>query len=305
MAIEHSLKQVIAINIKEWATSSFFLFSSPSNRLYYLYIITFFIIAIFFTKQRRELLSLEYWFNKSTLFDYKIYAFNSVLKLLFITPVLISVFTITKTILSFLYSLFPNFQAFEIKQLNILWVFTFYSFVINDFFRFILHYLMHQVPFLWKFHRTHHTATTLTPFTLHRNHPVEVLLAQFRNVLSLGIISASFMFLFNQKVGGIDILGVNMIGFLFNLLGSNLRHSHIFLGYGRLEYIFLSPAQHQIHHAKDKILYNHNFGIVLSIWDILFKTFKLSKNVKISGYGTESDIRKHSFKDQIFKSFSS
>ncbi|WP_096909128.1 sterol desaturase family protein [Halobacteriovorax marinus] len=294
---------MIAINIKEWATSSFFLFSSPSNRLYYLYLISFIILALLFAKNKKEIFTKSYWFNPSAIFDYKVYGFNSLLKVLLITPVIFSVFTVTKSVLGILYFFFPNFSAFSLSDGSLLWFFTFYSFIINDFFRFFLHFLMHKIPFLWKFHRTHHTATMLTPFTLHRNHPVEVLLAQCRNVISLGVISGSFMFLFNKQVGGIDILGVNFIGFLFNLLGSNLRHSHIFLGYGPMEYLFLSPAQHQIHHAKDVELYNKNYGIVLSVWDILFKSFRISRDVKISGFGTGEKSVEHTFKSQILSAF--
>ncbi len=303
MVIEHSLKQVTAIKILEWASSSFFLFSNPANRLYYLYLLSFFVLALIFSKGSREVLTKKYWFNPSAIFDYKVYAFNSLIKAILIVPVLFSVFTVSKIVLSFLYFFFSDFKAFSLGDEKLIWIFSLYSFVINDFFRFFLHYLMHEIPFLWKFHRTHHTATSLTPFTLHRNHPVEVLLAQMRNVISLGFISGTFIFLFNKQIGGIDILGVNFLGFLFNFLGSNLRHSHIFLGYGPLEYIFISPAQHQIHHAKDEFLYNRNYGIALSLWDILFKSFKRSKGVSISGYGTGGKEEDHSFKIQVLNAF--
>ena len=36
------------------------------------------------------------------------------------------------------------------------------------------HYLSHEIPFLWEFHRVHHTAETLSPFTVFRVHPVEL-----------------------------------------------------------------------------------------------------------------------------------
>ena len=40
-----------------------------------------------------------------------------------------------------------------------------------------------------------------------------------------------------------------MFGVLFNFAAANLRHSHIWISFGRFEKIFISPAQHQIHHS--------------------------------------------------------
>ncbi len=34
------------------------------------------------------------------------------------------------------------------------------------------HYLSHRIPFLWEFHKVHHSATVLTPLTNFRVHPV-------------------------------------------------------------------------------------------------------------------------------------
>src|SRR5262249_28407329 len=45
------------------------------------------------------------------------------------------------------------------------------------------HYLSHRVPFLWEFHRVHHTATVLTPVTNFRVHPVYTFV--FVNILAI------------------------------------------------------------------------------------------------------------------------
>src|SRR5438094_778580 len=37
------------------------------------------------------------------------------------------------------------------------------------------HYLSHKVPLLWEFHRVHHSAEVLTPFTNSRVHPIDSL----------------------------------------------------------------------------------------------------------------------------------
>jgi len=55
------------------------------------------------------------------------------------------------------------------------------------------------------------------------------------------------------------------------LAGSNLRHSHIPLGFGSFERYIISPAQHQLHHSID---HGHgNLGAYLALWDRWNKSF--------------------------------
>ena len=87
-------------------------------------------------------------------------------------------------------------------------------------------------------------------------------------------------------------LGVNVFHFVFLLLGSNLRHSHVKLKYPRiLEYIFISPFQHQIHHSDNPIHFNKNMGSKLAIWDWLLGTLVLSKSVSRLKFGIGSKER--------------
>ena len=92
------------------------------------------------------------------------------------------------------------------------------------------------------------------------------------------------------------IYGVNVLLFIFNLSGSNLRHSHIPISYGRaLERIFVSPAQHQIHHSIKRCHHDKNFGAALAVWDYLFGSLHLSeKNMHLTfGIKNRSKMRSH------------
>ena len=154
------------------------------------------------------------------------------------------------------------------------------SFVVADFFNFVQHYLMHKVPFLWSFHKIHHSAEVLTPLTFHRFHPVEKFIDSMRHVLTGGFIGGCFLFFCNGQVSAVEILGVNALGFLFNFIGSNLRHSSLPLSFGIGEYFFISPAQHQTHHVKDPNFYDKNFGLCLSVWDQLLGSFLRGRVLK-------------------------
>ena len=126
----------------------------------------------------------------------------------------------------------------------------------------------------------------MTPITFYRVHPVENILFGFRFSLSAGVVIGLFLFFFGGLLSFMDILGVNIIVFAFNIIGSNLRHSHIKLKYFIwIEKIFISPFQHQIHHSTK--FYNYNFGGSLAIWDLWFKTIKYSSEVKYMKFGLD------------------
>ena len=228
--------------------------------------------------------SKNYWWNASSRFDYKIYFVNSLLKVFLFIPVLDITFQISMFFIHRLQEMLPAHEALPVTTASLLF-FTLAFFVIDDFIRFFHHYCMHRFPWLWKFHSTHHSATTLTPITLYRTHPVESAIATVRNSLSLGMATGIFVFIFQSQLTMTTILGVNFFGFVFNLLGSNLRHSHIDFSFGPLEKIFISPRQHQIHHSTNPEHFDRNFGVSLSIWDQLFKTHTSGAKVKKLRFG--------------------
>ena len=78
-----------------------------------------------------------------------------------------------------------------------------------------------------------------------------------------------------------------MFGVMFNFAAANLRHSHIWISFGRLEKIFISPAQHQIHHSVGHS--NANLGSIFSVWDGLLgtRTYSGQKRELEFGLGPE------------------
>ena len=49
-------------------------------------------------------------------------------------------------------------------------------------------------------------------------------------------------------------------------------HTNANLSLGPLNYIFISPAFHRIHHSMEQRAEDKNFGNILSCWDYLFGT---------------------------------
>ena len=254
-----------------------FVVADPGKRLYWMHVLSAALLALVYCRcaARRQsigdlassVLDSAYWWNRSTRLDYGLFALNNFLKVAMFAPVLGGQVAVSLVVTKFLHFNIAESHLFVWPPIAITVAFTMVAFLFDDFMRFVVHWLMHRVPILWHFHRLHHTATTLTPFTVHRTHPVESFINSSRAVLSLGLVSGVFVWLFGHGLQVWDILGVNALGFVMTLAGSNLRHSHIPLHFGVAESLLISPAQHQLHHSVD---HNHpNLGSFLSWWDRL------------------------------------
>ncbi len=159
-------------------------------------------------------------------------------------------------------------MALEWPAWLITFSFTALLFVLDDLSRYWLHRMLHQIPFLWDYHKVHHSAPVLTPLTIYRTHPLESYLYGCRMALAQGAAIAIGYQLFAGQLRAYEILEANAFVFVFNLCGSNLRHSHIWISWGTaLERWFISPAQHQLHHSTAAAHRNCNFGSALAIWD--------------------------------------
>jgi sterol desaturase/sphingolipid hydroxylase (fatty acid hydroxylase superfamily) len=216
--------------------------------------------------------SPRYWFNRSTLTDVGYMLGNSVLRVMILVPLLGSHLVATLWVARLLQSNLGNAPTIELPWLVIAGLYTLVFFVLEDLSRFSLHMTMHRVPWLWRLHRLHHSASTLTPLTLHRVHPLEMSLYYLRGMAVFGLVSGVFVYLFGRQLSGLDVLGVDLLGFAFNFFGANLRHSHIWLSFGPLERWLISPAQHQIHHSSAPEHRDRNFGTCLALWDRLLGT---------------------------------
>nr|WP_309503485.1 sterol desaturase family protein [uncultured Roseovarius sp.] len=144
---------------------------------------------------------------------------------------------------------------------------------VSDFGTYWVHRIHHESRIFWPFHSLHHSAEVMTPITVYRKHPVYDLFSTLVRGLFIGTMHGIFTGLFASDVSLFTLIGVNAGYVLFNMAGSNLRHTHVWLGYGRvLEHLLISPAQHQIHHSLAPEHHNKNYGEVLAIWDWMFGT---------------------------------
>ena len=276
-------------------------FFGPENRIYYLYLLSSLILALFVysrIKKKKSFFSYIFdrriWMSKSALNDYLIFAFNNLFKVLFIGPYLILSLYIAFYIQEYLVIWF----GFPENSLSIVETVVFYTItltLVNDFLSYLLHLALHKTPILWEFHKVHHSATTMNPMTQYRIHPVELILNNVRGIMGFGLVTGVFDYYSNHELDTIVFIGANIFTFLFMFFGANLRHSHVKLKYPNfLEYIFISPYQHQIHHSINKDHYDKNMGSKLAIWDFIFGTLILSKETSRIRFGVAGNQRDYS-----------
>ncbi|MBK18204.1 MAG: sterol desaturase [Rhodospirillaceae bacterium] len=228
-------------------------------------------------------------FSRSARADYKLLLVNQAI-MLAMTPLFVTKLAVATALFMYMHETIPAGSAFfgDVSVWTVSIIYTVFLFVLDDFSRFAVHYCLHRVPCLWAFHKTHHSAETLTPFTVYRTHPIEGVLFSFRGIFVQAISISLFVFFFGDRVDLVSIYGVNALLFIFNVTGANLRHSHIRIRYGAgPEHIFMSPAQHQIHHSIAPEHHDRNFGAALAIWDWLSGTLYISKKEETVSFGLE------------------
>jgi len=126
------------------------------------------------------------------------------------------------------------------------------------------HRLEHLLPWLWRFHRVHHTDRSPDATTSLRTHPVALV------CLSL------FM------EGGSILIGTPLsVLLLYSGIAaavSHWQHANVELHSPRTERVLSllvnPPRVHRRHHSREPGDAHSNFSDVLSIWDRLFGTYR-------------------------------
>lgn len=153
-----------------------------------------------------------------------------------------------------------NLVAIEIGGWPI-WLQLLAMFIIRDFIQWNVHRLMHSVPFLWKFHKVHHSAKQLGFATHLRFHWMETIVYRVIEYIPLGMIGFGIQEFFLVHIIALSI--------------GHFNHSNIIIPLGFFKYIFNNPQMHTWHHAKQypsNFRYGINYGLSLSVWDYLFGT---------------------------------
>lgn len=151
-----------------------------------------------------------------------------------------------------------NIVAVEVDNLPI-WVQLLIMFVMADFLQWNVHRMLHRIPWLWKFHKVHHSVKEMGFAAQFRFHFMETIVYKSLQYIPLAMIGFGIEQFF--------------IIHMFSVFVGHLNHANLDWSYGKLGFIFNNPRMHIWHHAKElprQHKYGMNFGLTLSIWDYIF-----------------------------------
>jgi sterol desaturase/sphingolipid hydroxylase (fatty acid hydroxylase superfamily) len=211
--------------------------------------------------------------SKSSLADLGYFYFNIFLFGLVFGWALLSYEIVSHGVGEFLTTAFGTRQPVALPTLVSRTAITVMLFLAYELGYWLNHYLSHRIPFLWEFHKVHHSATVLTPLTNFRVHPVYMCI--FLNILAVFIGTANGVggYIFGQATHQYLLSGNNIILVFFIYIYVHLQHTQLWISFtGWLGHLLMSPAHHQIHHSRNPAHFNKNLGSCLALWDWMFGT---------------------------------
>ena len=232
--------------------------------------------------------------HQSTLVDCKLTAANH-----FVAPLLNITWRLNSAMftgvlvagLTFLFGPPPHWFTWSA---SVMVLFTILCALADDFGYYLFHLLAHRVPWLWAFHRVHHSAETLQVVANVRVHPVELMLTPPFKSAGLSLVLAPAIYLGPGDAPLATIFGINLMVVFYGLIGAQLHHSHIWLSWGPvLEHILISPAQHQIHHSTAPRHWNKNMGGNFALWDWMFGTLYVPRTREDLTFGLGGGRQPH------------
>jgi sterol desaturase/sphingolipid hydroxylase (fatty acid hydroxylase superfamily) len=145
--------------------------------------------------------------------------------------------------------------------------------VLLDGWMYVWHRANHSFPLLWRFHRMHHSDRHMDVTTATRFHLGELSGAA---VLRLGLIPLLGFEVWNLVVYDTLVIAI-----------TQFHHADISIGRCDrwLRWLIVTPYMHKVHHSDWRPETDSNYSTVLSIWDRLFRSFRMRSDPKTLVFG--------------------
>ena len=152
-----------------------------------------------------------------------------------------------------------QFKLFDFISTIPIWMHWALTFIFIDFIYYFYHRISHRSRFLWAVHMSHHSSEEMN------------FAVAFRQAW-LGPVSKIPFFMVLPLIG-FDPIIVAVAGVLSTLWGI-FGHTQIIKKLGPIEWIFVTPSHHRVHHGSNETYIDKNYGNLLIIWDKFFGTFE-------------------------------
>lgn len=176
-----------------------------------------------------------------------------------------------------------------IGALNVLglpgWAHALGTVLVLDAWTYAWHRMNHRIPFLWRFHRVHHSDAQMDVTTASRFHTGEIVISSLLRIpLIVGVGVHAWELVLYETL-------------MFAVV--QFHHANVALP-PRVEAVvnkvIVTPAMHKVHHSRWQPETDSNYSAMLSVWDRLFRSFRQRERLDEIRLGLDA------FDDDAFQS---
>jgi len=159
----------------------------------------------------------------------------------------------------FLFVLQLTYDKFRLWTPEITWYHWILAYIAADFVSYWYHRFSHRIALLWCGHVTHHSSDHFNLTNGFRTSPFQ------------GLYRIPFWII-------LAVLGfspaVLLTTFIISGLYDFFLHTENFPKVRWLEWVLVTPSLHKVHHGKNEVYIDKNYGSTFVIWDRMFGTFQ-------------------------------
>jgi len=178
------------------------------------------------------------------------------------------------------YFIYDNYRYLEIPNNFFIWIGLLLA---TDFVWYWYHRMGHEINFFWAAHIVHHHSEEF-------NFTAAARITTFQAIIRTGFWCILPFIGFHPK------MVITML--IVHGAYSFFTHTQIIGKIKWLEYIFVTPSIHGVHHASDEKYLDKNYGDMFTFWDRIFGTFQ--EEEEKPKYGLTHPLKSYSFLWQHF-----
>ncbi|MCI0663544.1 MAG: sterol desaturase family protein [Acidobacteria bacterium] len=153
---------------------------------------------------------------------------------------------------------------------------TLMAILVFDGLLYLMHRANHEIGFLWRFHRVHHSDPEMDATTALRFHTGEILISSALRLAVIPLLGITLWQLLAYETLMLPVI-------LFHHSNVNFPEKVD----RRLRALIVSPAVHRVHHSRARVETDSNYSIIFSFWDRICGTFRLRKDGRPVDFGLD------------------
>jgi len=140
-----------------------------------------------------------------------------------------------------------------------------FALLMLDVWTYLWHRMNHRIPFFWRFHRVHHSDAQMDVTTAHRFHVGEIIFSSFLRIPLIALLGIRL-----EALALYEVLMFVVVQFHHANITVSNKWDRV------LRLVIVTPLMHKVHHSRWQPETDSNFSSLLSVWDRLFRSFRLN-----------------------------